>query len=73
MSTYESNESKWQAVATRDKTADGAFFYAVRTTGVFCRPSCVGRPPRRNVAFYGTTREAEQAGFRACKRCRPNE
>jgi len=69
---YESDESRWQAVAERDARADGAFFFAVRTTGVFCRPSCASRPPRReNVSFFATTDEAAAAGYRPCKRCQP--
>lgn len=62
----------WNAVAARDRRADGAFVYAVRTTGVFCRPSCAARAPRReNVAFFDSAAKAMQAGFRACRRCRP--
>ena len=62
----------WQAVVERDADADGRFVYAVRTTGVFCRPSCGARRPREdNVAFYATAMAARRAGFRACKRCRP--
>src|SRR5260221_13660755 len=61
-------------VKRRDRAADGTFFYSVRTTGVFCRPSCAARLPRReNVAFHKTCADAERAGFRPCKRCRPNE
>lgn len=71
MQTDSDNESRWHAVLTRDKAADGLFFSAVRTMGVFCNPSCPGRPLRENVLFYDTAREAEQAGYRACKRCRP--
>jgi AraC family transcriptional regulator of adaptative response/methylated-DNA-[protein]-cysteine methyltransferase len=68
------DEARWAAVVSRDAQADGQFFYAVRTTGVFCRPSCGARPARReNVSFFATTAEAEAAGFRACKRCRPTE
>jgi AraC family transcriptional regulator of adaptative response/methylated-DNA-[protein]-cysteine methyltransferase len=64
----------WEALTSRDARADGAFYYSVRTTGVYCRPSCASRLPRReNVAFYETTAAAEAAGFRPCKRCRPNE
>ena len=64
----------WQAVSGRDVTADGEFFYAVRTTGVYCRPSCPSRRPRReNVAFFGTAQEAEREGYRPCRRCRPDE
>jgi AraC family transcriptional regulator of adaptative response/methylated-DNA-[protein]-cysteine methyltransferase len=65
---------RWQAVASRDRAADGAFFYAVRTTGVYCRPSCAARLARReNVSFHLTREAAERAGFRACKRCRPDQ
>jgi AraC family transcriptional regulator of adaptative response/methylated-DNA-[protein]-cysteine methyltransferase len=64
---------KWEAVRRRDPAADGHFFFAVKTTGVYCRPSCSARPPRReNVAFYATPADAERAGFRPCKRCRPD-
>src|SRR5437763_14086726 len=67
-------EQCWAALTSRDATADGSFFSSVRTTGVFCRPSCASRLPRReNVAFYKTMVEAEASGFRPCKRCRPNE
>ncbi|MEJ2630713.1 MAG: bifunctional DNA-binding transcriptional regulator/O6-methylguanine-DNA methyltransferase Ada [Acidihalobacter sp.] len=67
-------EQRWQAVLTRDRSADGSFYYAVVSTGVYCRPSCASRRPRReNVRFYDTCGEAEQAGFRACKRCRPDQ
>lgn len=62
----------WAAVETRDKRFDGQFVYAVRTTGVYCRPSCPSRLPlRRNVEFYSATDLAELAGFRACRRCEP--
>jgi AraC family transcriptional regulator of adaptative response/methylated-DNA-[protein]-cysteine methyltransferase len=64
----------WAAVVAHDATQDGHFFYSVRTTGVYCRPGCASRQPRReNVAFYETSVAAEAAGFRPCKRCRPNE
>lgn len=67
-------EECWAALASRDTSADGAFNYAVRTTGIYCRPGCASRLPRReNVAFYPTPAAAEAAGFRPCKRCRPNE
>ena len=67
-------EQCWAALASRDTSADGAFVYAVRTTGVYCRPGCASRMPRReNVAFYPDPAAAEAAGFRPCKRCRPNE
>lgn len=65
-------DSRWAAVVARDKTSDGTFFYSVKTTGVFCRPSCGARLARpENVQFYSTTEEAERAGFRPCKRCKP--
>jgi AraC family transcriptional regulator of adaptative response/methylated-DNA-[protein]-cysteine methyltransferase len=69
---YHTDNERWEAVVGRDARADGAFFYAVATTGVFCRPSCASRLPRReNVSFYGSAREARGAGFRPCKRCQP--
>ncbi|CDY76674.1 ADA regulatory protein / Methylated-DNA--protein-cysteine methyltransferase [Caballeronia glathei] len=69
---FSSDESRWQAVVERNKDADGAFFFAVRTTGVFCRPSCASRPPRReNVEFFSAADAAERAGYRPCKRCQP--
>src|SRR5207244_179991 len=56
----------------RDRSADGAFVYAVSSTGVFCRPSCASRKPRRDrVVFFDSPSDAEHAGYRACKRCRP--
>ncbi len=62
----------WAAVRVRDAAADGRFVYAVRTTGVYCRPSCPARLPRReNVSFFASAAAAEAAGFRACKRCHP--
>lgn len=70
---YETDAQRWQAVQARDAGADGRFFYAVLTTGVYCRPSCAARPARReNVSFHLTCEAAEHAGYRACKRCRPN-
>ena len=69
-----SDDIRWRAVVAKDKRADGQFFYSVRTTGIFCRPSCPSRPARReNVAFHLTCDAAEAAGFRPCKRCRPRE
>src|SRR5216683_2824971 len=65
------DDACWKAVKRRDRAADGTFFYSVRTTGVYCRPSCAARLPRReNVAFHKTCADAERAGFRPCKRCR---
>lgn len=67
------SDPRWLSVVSRDKEADGDFFYSVRTTGVYCRPSCAARLARpENVRFYATTAEAEKAGFRACKRCKPS-
>jgi AraC family transcriptional regulator, regulatory protein of adaptative response / methylated-DNA-[protein]-cysteine methyltransferase len=69
-----SSDARWAAVVARDSHADGEFFYSVRTTGVYCRPSCGSRRPQRaNVGFHDTAAHAEAAGFRACKRCRPRE
>lgn len=64
---------RWTALRARDQTADGHFFYSVRSTGVYCYPSCSARPPLpENVAFYDTREQAEASGFRPCKRCRPD-
>ena len=71
---FASDVARWAAVTRRDAAADDHFYYAVSTTGVYCRPSCAARLPRReHVQFYATRAEAEQAGFRPCKRCRPDE
>lgn len=71
---FATDEERWAAVLARDPAADGSFLYAVRTTGVYCHPSCAARPARReNVRFYRTPAEAEAAGFRPCLRCRPTE
>jgi len=68
-----SSDPRWAAVAARDRQADGAFVYSVRTTGVYCRPSCAARRPNpRNVRFHASAAEAERAGFRPCRRCRPD-
>jgi AraC family transcriptional regulator of adaptative response/methylated-DNA-[protein]-cysteine methyltransferase len=68
------NDPRWQSVVARDRSADGEFFYSVATTGVYCRPSCAARQARpENVRFHATREEAEQAGFRPCKRCRPDQ
>lgn len=69
---FSTDDDRWAAVVRRDRSADGIFYYAVRTTGVYCRPACAARLPRReNVRFHATREEAEGAGFRPCKRCRP--
>lgn len=66
--------SLWMAVATRDTDMDGRFFYGVKTTGIYCRPSCGARTPKQeNVTFFASAREAEQAGFRPCRRCWPRQ
>jgi AraC family transcriptional regulator of adaptative response/methylated-DNA-[protein]-cysteine methyltransferase len=72
--TFSGDDERWEAVKRRDRRADGRFYYSVLTTGVYCRPSCAARLPRReNVRFHATPADAEKAGFRPCKRCRPNE
>jgi AraC family transcriptional regulator, regulatory protein of adaptative response / methylated-DNA-[protein]-cysteine methyltransferase len=71
--SFSSDADRWGAVSRRDRSADGAFVYSVKTTGVYCRPSCGARLPRReNVHFHASCEEAERAGFRPCKRCRPD-
>ncbi len=68
------DDPRWAAVSARSRAADGTFYYAVRTTGVYCRPSCGARLARpENVTFHDTREDAEAAGFRPCKRCRPDE
>jgi AraC family transcriptional regulator, regulatory protein of adaptative response / methylated-DNA-[protein]-cysteine methyltransferase len=72
--SFESDADRWAAVLRRDPRADDTFIYSVQTTGVYCRPSCPSRHARReHVQFYPTFEAAQQAGFRPCKRCRPNE
>ena len=67
-------DSRWLAIRTRDVRADGTFYYSVKTTGVYCRPSCGSRPARpENIAFHATRADAERAGFRPCKRCKPDQ
>src|SRR5437588_5449129 len=66
------DDSRWRAVVGRDGARDGEFVFAVSSTGVYCRPSCAARRPRReNVQFFATPEQAERAGYRACLRCRP--
>ena len=66
--------ARWRVVLARDGRYDGAFVYAVRSTGIYCRPSCASRRPRREqVTFFPIPEAAERAGFRACRRCRPAE
>jgi AraC family transcriptional regulator of adaptative response/methylated-DNA-[protein]-cysteine methyltransferase len=72
VASFRNDDERWEAVCRRDRAADGALYYAVRTTGVYCRPSCSSRQPRReNVEFHATPTAAEAAGFRPCKRCKP--
>ena len=71
-SGWTDDDARWRAVAAHDVRADGAFFYGVRTTGVFCRPSCASRQPRReNVEYFASADDARAAGYRECKRCQP--
>ncbi|MDA0821672.1 MAG: bifunctional DNA-binding transcriptional regulator/O6-methylguanine-DNA methyltransferase Ada [Proteobacteria bacterium] len=68
------DDPRWIAVQERDPQADGRFYYAVKTTGVYCRPSCAARLARiENVSFYSTCEQAEAAGYRACLRCKPDQ
>jgi len=65
-------DPRWAAVVKRNPGFDGLFVYAVKTTGVYCRPSCPSRPAKpEDIAFYDTCEEAGRAGFRPCKRCHP--
>lgn len=64
-------QEMWQAALDNDAGYDGVFFYAVKTTGIYCRPSCKSKPPKReNICFFETSEQAINAGFRPCKRCR---
>lgn len=68
-----SQDPRWQDLVSRNPAADGRFFYAVASTGVYCRPSCAARLPLPgNVSFHASAADAERAGFRACKRCKPD-
>jgi AraC family transcriptional regulator, regulatory protein of adaptative response / methylated-DNA-[protein]-cysteine methyltransferase len=74
LALFFNDDDRWTAVVYRDPSADGIFYYSVLTTGVYCRPSCPSRLARReNVSFHASCEDAEKAGFRPCKRCRPNE
>jgi AraC family transcriptional regulator of adaptative response/methylated-DNA-[protein]-cysteine methyltransferase len=67
-------DPRWQAVVARDRNCDGHFYYSVKTTGVYSKPSCAARVAKpENVSFHATREGAEQAGFRPCKRCRPDK
>lgn len=71
---FSDTELRWHAILTRAHEADSRFVYAVRTTGIYCRPSCPSRRPKRaNVEFFETWRNAQEAGYRACKRCTPDQ
>src|SRR5689334_10599269 len=64
----------WRALLARDRSFNGRFYFSVRTTGVYCLPSCGARQPRReNVEFHATPEAAQKAGFRPCKRCKPEQ
>ncbi len=72
MTQLDLTDKRWQAITTNDRQADGDFFYAVKTTQIFCRPSCASRPPKReNVAVYSNSFDPIKLGFRPCKRCQP--
>src|ERR1043166_9474055 len=72
--SYSTDDARWKAVVERDPNSENQFVYSVKTTGVYCRPTCNARLARReNVAFHRTAADAEREGFRACKRCRPRE
>src|SRR5687767_6160604 len=68
------NDPRWSALLARNADADGSFVYSVKTTGVYCRPGCPSRLARpENIAFYASPADAESAGFRPCKRCKPDQ
>ena len=71
ISPFADDDTRWQAVETRNKNADGTFYYGVKTSGIFCKPSCPSRAKRINVRFFATREAVAAAGFRACKRCKP--
>src|SRR5215471_10219590 len=72
MQTANNTNQRWMMVLSRDARADGVFVYAVKSTGVFCRPSCPSRRPRREVVeFFDSPVQAQNAGYRACRRCKP--
>src|ERR671916_3224404 len=69
-----SDDAAWRAVLARDRSSDGRFVTGVLTTGIYCRPSCAARHPKReNVRFFASGAEAAAAGLRACLRCKPDE
>ena len=68
------NDPRWISIVNRDASGDGKFYYSVKSTGVYCRPSCAARLARpENVQYHLTCEDAEKAGFRPCKRCKPNQ
>ena len=72
MKAYSTEQERWEALIRREPQASDAYVYGVATTGVYCRPTCSSRRPNReNVRFFNTFGDAEQAGFRPCKRCNP--
>ena len=72
--TVMDDDARWQAVLARDRRCDGRFVFAVRSTGIYCRPSCPARRPRRaQVRFFAGQEDAERAGFRPCRRCQPRD
>ena len=74
MAMFVADDDKWNALVQRDMQSDGVFFYGVLTTGIYCRPICASRlPNRKNIRFFNSWEEAENAGFRPCKRCHPND
>jgi methylphosphotriester-DNA--protein-cysteine methyltransferase len=66
-------DAQWDAMQHRDPEANGKFWCAVKTTKIYCRPICPARPHRKNIEIFATREEAQQAGFRACKRCKPDQ
>ncbi len=73
-SLFPDPDTCWQAVQRRDRAYNGRFWFSVKSTGVYCMPSCAARPPlRKNVDFHSSPDAAEKAGFRPCKRCKPRE
>src|SRR4030088_2535329 len=74
LATITENDPRWASVVARDPQPPLKFYYSVKTTGVYCRPSCAARLARpENVRFHATCEDAEKAGFRPCKRCKPNQ
>lgn len=69
---FDTDDQRWAAVAARDPAAAHRFYTCVKTTGVYCISTCAGRPLRKNVFFAATRAEAQKAGMRACKRCKPD-